>query len=239
MNSLLGRAAFRSSGTLEVGSYEDVAPEYYNARLHPTCADFRAASRLFLEKLFREQNPRGWVADIGCGRSLVSEFVSDHLVLVDASPRMLAQNVGVAEKRLVDLEKSSFAQSEFDWIFAVLADPFNSKAAWANISSALNHGGRCVFIVPSYQWVSKFRSRVEEEKAGFARFVREDNAPIFLPSTVYPPQQQAALIESVGMRVTSFQQVFARELQQISSPKISRILAPDDALLDVYCAVNS
>ena len=239
MNSLPGRVAFKSSETLEVGSYEDVALEYYDARLHPTCADFRAASRLFLEKLFREQNPGGRIADIGCGRSLLSEFVSDHLVLVDGSPRMLAQNLGVAEKRLANLEKSSFAQSEFDWIFAILADPFNSKAAWANISSALKRGGRCVFIVPSYQWVSKFRSSVEDERTGFARFLRENDAPIFLPSMVYPPQQQAALIESVGMRVTSFQQVFARELQQISSPKISGVLASDDALLDVYCAVNS
>ena len=239
MKSLLGRAAFKSSGTLEIGSYEDVALEYYDARLHPTCADFRAASSSFLQKLFREQNPKGRIADIGCGRSLLSEFVTDHLVLVDASPRMLAQNLGPAEKRLVDLEKHNFAQSEFDWIFAVLADPFNSEAAWANISSALSEGGRCVFIVPSYQWVSKFRSSIEEEKEGFARFVRADSSSIFLPSTVYPPRQQIALIEAVDMKLTSFQQVFARELRRINSPKISEFLAPDDALLDIYCAVNA
>src|SRR6266851_1243674 len=112
MKSLLGRDAFKSSGILEIGSYEDVASEYYDVRLHPTCADFRIASRSFLLKLFREQNPRGRIADVGCGHSLLSEFVTNDLVLVDASPKMLAQNSGVAEKRLVDLEKHKFAQSE-------------------------------------------------------------------------------------------------------------------------------
>lgn len=239
MKSLLGRAAFKSSGTLDVGSYEDVALEYYDAKLHPTCADFGIASRVFLQRLFREQSPRGRIADVGCGRSLLTEFVTKNLVLVDASPRMLAQNSESAEKRLVDLEKQSFAESEFDWIFAVLADPFNSAASWTNIRSALAEGGRCVFIVPSYHWASKFRGRVEEEMAGFARFVKSDNSSVFLPSMVYPEEQQIALIESIGMELTDFQQVFVSELQRINSPKISGFLAANDALLDVYFTAST
>jgi hypothetical protein len=152
---------------------------------------------------------------------------------------MLAQNSGSTEKRLIDLEKQKFGLSEFDWIFAVLADPFNSTAAWTNISSALRDGGRCVFILPSDLWASKFRSRVPEEQAGFARFVRADNSSIFLPSAVYPPEQQAALIASADMKLLVFEQVFVRELAQVTSPKISKFLAPEEAILDVYCAENA
>jgi SAM-dependent methyltransferase len=234
MKSLLGRAAFKSSGILEIGSYEEVALEYYNAALHPTCADFRSASRIVLQRLFSRDAPQGRIADVGCGLSLLSEFVTENLVLIDASSKMLAQNSRNIEKRLVNVEERSFAQSEFDWVFGILADPYNSAQAWNNLSSALKVGGSCLFVVPSYRWASKFRSSVLEEQPGFAHFVKADNSSIFLPSIVYPQAEQFALIESVRMRVSNFEQIFVRELTNISSPKISKVLAADDPILDVY-----
>jgi hypothetical protein len=152
---------------------------------------------------------------------------------------MLAWNAGPAEQRLVNLEERAFARSEFDWVFAILADPFNSKEAWKNISTALKEGGRCLFVVPSYRWVSKFRSSALEEQPGLAHFVRADNSSVFLPSIVFPQAEQAALIESVGMQVTAFEQVLVRDLPRINSPKISEFLSRDDAILDVYCAQNT
>jgi hypothetical protein len=235
VKSLRGPAAFKSSETLKMGSYDDVASEYYDAELHPTCADFRAASRVFLQTFFSKEKPQGRIADVGCGLSLLNGFVHENLVLVDSSIRMLRRNVGPAEKRLVNVEEKGFGSSEFDWVFAILADPFNSIPAWKNIREALRERGRGVFIVPSYCWVSKFRSRVPEERPRLARFVRADKSSVFLPSIVYSRAEQSALIESGGMLLTDFEQVFVRELSQISSFKISEFLLENDAILDVYC----
>jgi SAM-dependent methyltransferase len=234
MKSLLGRAAFKSSGTPRVGSYDEVASEYYDRSLHPTCADFRAASRIALRRHFGATATQGKVADLGCGLSLVSEFVSKDLVLVDGSPGMLAQNLGHAEQRLVNVEEDCFAQSEFDWVFAILADPFNSMLAWKNINAALKAGGRCLFVVPSYLWTSKFRNSASDEQPGLAHFVKADNSSVFLPSLVYEEAEQAALVEAAGLQVIDTGHVFVRELAHVNSPKVSQYLSADDAILDVY-----
>jgi hypothetical protein len=236
MKSPLGRVAFKSSAIPRFESYEEVAAEYYDSKLHPTCADFRSASKFFLEAFFLGNRPAGRIADIGCGLSLLNDFVSEDLVLVDSSAQMLDRNDGGAEKRLLNLEKQSFGRSEFDWIFAILADPFNSRAAWKNICSALKDKGRCVFIVPSYYWASEFRSRVWEERSGFARFERADGSSVFLPSIVLPQIDQVRLIEAVGMRVISFSHVLVGDLLEVTSPKILGIVAKDQPILDIYCS---
>jgi SAM-dependent methyltransferase len=236
MKSLLGRVAFRSSETPSVGSYDDVASEYYDERLHPTCADFRDASRIFLRAFFQKEKPEGRIADLGCGLSLLREVVLGSLVLVDSSAQMLGRNVSAVEKRLADVEASSFGDAEFDWIFAILADPYNSSLAWLNIARALKSGGRCLFIVPSHRWVSQFRSIASGEQIGYARFDRSDNSSVLLPSKVYSQVEQVSLIHSVSMRTIDCGHVFVRELTNIRSRKISEFLASDDPLLDVYYA---
>src|SRR5580658_7644900 len=75
-------------------SYEDVAAEYYDSERHPTCANFRGASRLLLRTwLVGKRNTR--LCEIGAGKSVVAEILSDlgyplgHVTLVDDSPSML------------------------------------------------------------------------------------------------------------------------------------------------------
>jgi SAM-dependent methyltransferase len=213
-----------------------VASEYYDERLHPTCADFRDASRIFLKAFFQREKPEGQIADLGCGLSLLSEVVLDNLILVDSSAQMLDRNGSAAEKRLVDVEANSFGDAEFDWIFAILADPYNLGSAWSNIARALKSGGRCLFIVPSHWWVSQFRSSATGEQTGYARFDRSDNSSVLLPSKVYSQVEQVSLIRSVGMHTIDCGHVFVRELTNVRSRKIFEFLANDDPLLDVYYA---
>jgi SAM-dependent methyltransferase len=230
----LGQAVSKSSGIPEYHSYDEVALEYYDTKLHPTCADFRVACRIFLEQLFKAEKPQGRMADVGCGKSLLSEFVDQNLVLVDASAKMLSQNAGPSEKRLTNIEVKNFGVAEFDWIFAILADPFNSITAWKNIGLALKENGRCVFVVPSYKWVSSFRVKAPDERSGFAHFVKGDNSSVYLPSAIYPQFEQESLIAAAGLYATNVANVSVGDLPVVRSPKISEFLTAPNALIDVY-----
>ncbi len=233
---LVNSLAYVSSEAAE--SYEAVAPEYYDEQLHPTCADFRSASRIYLERLFDRCKPEGRIADVGCGRSLVAEFCRRDLVLIDESAMMLRQNQLAFEQRRLNIEQEPIGDFEFDWIFAVLGDPYNSRPTWKNIAGALKSGGRCVFIVPSIEWASKFRSAVVGEKPDLARFVTSKGNVVFLRSMIFELSQQIKMISDVGLAVTSTDHVRVGELPIVRSPKIHNMLKANQSLLDVYIAIR-
>jgi SAM-dependent methyltransferase len=234
-----GRVASKSSEILNLGTYDDVASEYYDEQLHPTCADFRDASRAALREFFRREAPKGRMAEIGCGISLLSELSPDDLVLVDSSAKMLSKNRTTAEKRLMNVEIDGFGEGEFDWVFAVLADPYNSKAAWLNITRALKHGARALFMVPSYYWASHFRSVAGGERDGFARFDRADTSSVFLASVIYSRDEQISLIRSAGLAVLECKHVPVQAINRIRSQKISGFLSSNDPILDSYYVCKS
>jgi hypothetical protein len=239
VKSLLGRDAFKSLGIPEDRSYDDVASEYYDEDLHPTCADFRLASRIYLRKLFELSHPDGRIADVGCGRSLVANFRKEQLVLIDKSARMLAQNLfalETLETRLIDVEKESIGASEFDWIFAILGDPYNTPEAWHNLAEGLKVGGQCVFIVPASEWARKFRLESVGEKPNLARFLTSKGEIVFLPSLVVEPEIQKNMIANAGLHLVAIERVLVGDLPFVRSPKISKVLSGNQCLLDVYRA---
>src|SRR5690606_35896916 len=78
------------------GSYEALASEYYDAVRHPTCANFREASRLIINSWLDTAWPdSGWVCEVGAGQSLLAELIEerelpfDRVLITDASPSML------------------------------------------------------------------------------------------------------------------------------------------------------
>ncbi|MGM5026907.1 class I SAM-dependent methyltransferase [Tardiphaga sp. 862_B3_N4_1] len=233
MNSPRGLAS-RSLETSDGGTYEAVASEYYDECAHPTCADFRAASALYLTRLFDLELPTGRVADIGCGRSLLVDFNVRDLVLVDKSRGMLLHNSTSYEQRALDVERQEFGEREFDWIFAILGDPYNSPSAWGNIARALKAGAQCVFIVPALQWAQKFRSVEDKERVGFARFLTLNGDTVFLPSLIVDLDSQIEMISAVGLSLDAVDHVSVGQLPAIKSDKISGVLMESDHLLDVY-----
>lgn len=226
----------RVADSVAAKSYEAVAGEYYDEQLHPTCADFRSASDVYLTRLFTEWKPSGRMADVGCGRSLITKFCQQNIVLIDQSPKMLEKNSLAFEKRQVDVEKASIGSLEFDWIFAVLGDPYNSPAAWRNIALAQKIGGECVFIVPSRIWARQFRAAGNDEKPDLARFVTSKGEVIFLRSLIFEPDYQANIITSAGLSLISIDHVLVRDLPFVRSPKIYKALSAEQSLLDVYRA---
>ena len=238
MKSHLGLAASKSLG-IPNGSaarYSKVAHEYYDASRHPTCADFRFACELYLANLFSSERPAGRIADIGCGKSLLQRFVLQNLVLIDESQEMLALNDARIEKRLLNVVDNIIGTVEFDWIFAVLGDPYNVPSAWKNIAQALKPSGECVFIVPSWDWTSSFRRATATERSDFARFDLSDGTTEFLPSYIYPEQRQFALIAEAGLTRCRKEKICKHDLDSIRSPKIADYLDDDDAVLDIYRA---
>lgn len=227
--------AFKSSEVSE-GSYSQVALEYYDELLHPTCADFRDACRIYLDKFFAVNKPSGRIADIGCGQSLVAEFQTDGLCLIDESMEMISQNVPGIEQRILNIESESFGDNEFDFIFAILGDPYNSKNSWLNITEALKFGGQCIFIVPSFDWAKKFRLGDKNEKPNFARFITSNGEAIFLHSSIVPPDVQRQIIEEVGLSLVAVDHVLVGDLAYVRSPKILKFLTTDQELLDIYIA---
>lgn len=234
MKSLSG-LAYKSSERPDAATYDLVAAEYYDEQLHPTCADFRAGCRAYLESFFEKHKPVGRMADIGCGKSLVADFRKQDLVLVDESPEMLGHNPASLEMRCIDVERVPIGTSEFDWIFAILGDPYNSPAAWKNIQTALKPAGQCIFIVPSDHWAKVFRENCSEERADLARFLTS-RGEIFLRSLIVEPACQEQMILDTGMSLVATDHVLVADLPYIRSPKISEFLLKDQSLLDIYQA---
>lgn len=228
--------AYKSLEASDLSTYGSVAGEYYDEDLHPTCADFRLASNIYLKRFFDELEPGGRIADIGCGRSLVASFRKQNLVLIDESREMLLQNPSMFEARLADIERDAIGTCEFDLIVAVLGDPYNTPAAWDNICRALKTGGECVFIVPSSQWAQNFRRRSMEEKVNLARFVNSKGETVFLRSLIVDPKSQVRMIEDAGLSPVSIEHVSVGELPRVRSPKILEFLSADQYLLDIYRA---
>jgi SAM-dependent methyltransferase len=244
VKSQLGRDASKYTEILDRPSYSVVAAEYYDEQLHPTCADFRLASRIYLERLFAKEKVAGRVADIGCGRSLLSEMIrSDvELILVDESDKMLAHNdrhQNVYETRKLDLQTTPFGRSEFAWVFAILADPYNTAQTWKNIYQALQDDGQCIFITPSLAWAQKFRTSDIGERPGFARFIMADGAEIFLPSLIFTAAEQERMLKDAGLHEVETDHVLVESLPYVKSRKISEFLSKKDAIIDVYRAKRS
>jgi SAM-dependent methyltransferase len=236
MKRRAGLAEFKFIETLEMAKYSAVANEYYNPELHPTCADFRSASVYFLRRAFLRVLPSGRIADIGCGESLLAKFIKENLVLIDESEEMLDRNFGTFEKRCVDIVLDAFGSSEFDWIFAILGDPFNVDDCWRHISIALKEGGRCVFVVPSHEWAIRFRRAALTERSGYARFELARGETVYLPSFIYSERDQASMIAEAGLKLQGVDHVYLRDIEEIKSPKVSEYLSDSDPLLDIYSA---
>jgi hypothetical protein len=151
----------------------------------------------------------------------VREFASDNLVLIDESASMLNLNIGHNEKRRINVINAPFGNAEFDWIFAVLGDPYNEIGAWRHIAEALKPDGTCIFIVPSHLWASKFR-KSSDEVTGKARFDLCSGESILLPSTILTCDQQLAMISEVGLAMKRIDHVFVKDLVRVRSKKYRR-----------------
>ncbi len=168
MNLVSTARQSESTADVQLGSYADLASEYYDARRHPTCANFREASAVFLAEELAAFNPRGGlVAEIGAGRSLVAEIMAgaalarSRLVLIDASHEMLAHSVkwlsAGALGTVADARQLPIGRHSVELGVVPLGDAFNNCAFWSEVARVLRPGGLCLFTVPAFAWAQEFR----------------------------------------------------------------------------------
>jgi len=218
-------------------SYESVSAEYYDARRHPTCANFTEASHLLFD-IFQDEIGNhllslirsGDFLDVGCGRSvLAQELLSRNthwrrLVLADDAPGMLAHSrVFCGESVELMLATGSalpLDDASIDVATAFMGDPFNTPETWRELARVIRPGGLALLTMPSFEWANTFRSTSLGERIGAALFVVEARDEIHLPSHVMSRPEQEKMVQSTGFTPVAYRNVRTTELKGPLSAKL-------------------
>lgn len=222
--------------------YESLALEYYDEQRHPTCSNFRWASKAFIQDWIEGLDHHLRVLEVGAGKSLLAELLLPawgglrHLVALDSSERMLRHSQAFSRwsVRLIlgDCCAVPFRDETFDIIAAVLGDAYNGKAFWYEAHRLLRPNGIALFTSPSFEWAAAFRSR---ELMYRAEFLLRNGQILPVPSRIYPRDQQIELIESSGLLVKEVTDIPISGLQsQALSPKLLPWRGPQAPVVTGY-----
>lgn len=220
-----------------LGSYADVAAEYYDAVAHPTCRNFREASAVYLAAVARRLVLSGTTLDVGAGRSLAADLLLsrgvslDGLVLLDNTPAMLRHSSGLRDRgaKFVVGDATAFPirDASFRLVVSSLGDPYNVPQFWGEVMRCLEPGGCCVFTTPSFEWADRFRRGRKEEVPSLAYFRLRTGAGLHVPSFVLPAGEQVEMIRRAGLLVEEVAVIPTSEVQE---PISSKLLGIDKAV---------
>jgi hypothetical protein len=222
-------------------AYGALAAEYYDAELHPTCANFRWASDRLLDRLL-PRSPGRVLCDVGAGDSALAGWLDrnmypiEGLLLVDDSADMLAHSAqwvdAGAVAMLADASELPVESRSIDLLVASLADPFDNLAWWLEVDRVLTTGGNALVTLPAHGWATRFRVAADEPSDG-ARFLTRTGCRVDMPSHVRPRADEMELIERAGLRVVAEEQIRRVEVPPPVSPKLD-LLDPNDAVVVAY-----
>jgi len=223
-----------------ISTYELLAAEYYDVLRHPTCANFRDASRGLLRRLVPDVRPAS-TCEVGCGDSLLAELLAARrrdlmgLLLTDAHPSMLEYSrrwaPAGAELAVARATSLPVADAALELVVASLADPYDDDDLWSEMRRVLGPGGSCIVTTPSSAWATRFRTAGDPPDT--ARFELADGGSVLVRSQIRPVAQQRELIERHDLTVTSVAELALDELAQPISRKL-RSLDGDDAVVVGY-----
>jgi ubiquinone/menaquinone biosynthesis C-methylase UbiE len=211
---------------MSVGGYSAVAGEYYDAALHPTCANFGELSRRYIERRIDRLLARTrTILEVGAGRSVVAKILKEHrskveLTLLDSSSEMLSASQDWAKSSnfvVADAQSTGLPQGYFDLVISSLGDPYNTFEFWREISRLLQPNGICLFTTPAPEWARSFRDMSNLKEA---EFILSTGATVRVPSFVPSHEEQLALVESAGLKVESVEVFSVSDLTGRVSPKL-------------------
>jgi ubiquinone/menaquinone biosynthesis C-methylase UbiE len=225
------------SAEICIGTYSQVAHEYYRPERHPTAANFRQASRMLLERLISEVPPDR-SCEVGAGDSLLAELLwrrqgnVEGMLITDLSPSMLEYSRGWDRHGAI-LHRAAASELPVPdgallLLAASLADPYDDRSFWEEVVRVLAPGGRCVLTSPSSEWADGFREQGVSRDA--AEFELLGGKSVHLRSFVRQPEQERELIESTDLLLIEEDAITLSELEGPISPKIA-FLAPDSAVV--------
>lgn len=222
-----------------ITGYAAVAQEYYDRERHPTCANFRDASDLLLDRLL-PCCPSGLLCDVGAGDSALAAWLVRHemavtgIYLFDAHSEMLAHSAAwIAEGAIAEIARADslpVADRSADLVVASLADPYDTASWWHEVSRVLAPEGQAVVTTPSLAWASSFRTKTGEN-ADHARFVTVDGACVDVPSYVRHADDERSLIEAAGLCVAQEDAVVRAELTGTISAKLGHLASEEPVVV--------
>lgn len=228
--------------------YEALAAEYYDADRHPTCADFREATRILLESFIDAQPALHPSLEVGAGCSLVAEVFAARgidiaaLTLTDASTGMLAHSAIWAARgaRVITaaVDAPELPTGPYACIFACLGDPYNGPALWQAVARRLRTGGVCFYATPSFEWAEAFRHAAQQGETSVAEFL-VGGRTLSVPSIILPQPAQREMIEAAGLKVIRVDVLPRRALNIVRSPKLGQPRMTEDMpVVTSYVAVR-
>jgi SAM-dependent methyltransferase len=215
-----------SRSELFSGSYEDLAGDYYDSQLHPTCANFREASLSLLIPWLRGLATAGAsILEVGAGSSIVSEWLAgdkrrvERFVAADLCWNMLRYSLDQgtsAELVVCDAQQLPFTSNSFDIVVSSLGDPYNTIQFWNEAKRVLKKGGHVLFTTPSFEWAQQFRNGEKR-----AEFEMSSGEVLAVPSYVLSEEDQCVLIRNSGLTPVRISQVDENQLKNTPrSPKL-------------------
>jgi ubiquinone/menaquinone biosynthesis C-methylase UbiE len=224
--------------------YQDIAAEYYDPERHPTCANFREASSLLLDKWLRTAKPDGVFCEVGAGDSLLAELLrgsgisARELIITDSSPAMLSYSKRWSSTGtylvLSDAIRLPFPDHKLDLLVSSLGDPYNLTEFWDEVCRVLRPSGVALYTTPAYAWAKAFRTKSNGDLKS-AQFDLLDGGSVDLPSWIYPVQEQVEIIEKSGLEVVEKSSVSIFEIgSNHLSPKLMIERGSDAEVVEGY-----
>lgn len=224
--------AFAFTAESGLSTYAAVASEYYDAARHPTCANFREASSLYIRsRLFQVFEPASRICEVGTGKSLVAELCEEsdlhprQLILTDIAADMLEHSRHWAKSGITlcvsDARKLPFGDNQFELLVSSLGDPYNDQTFWSETARVLKRGGHCLFTTPAYDWATMFRSHGNVGDFTVAEFESRSGRSVRVPSLILHPHKQIEIIGQSGLCVIECVSVPIEHLKRLGlSPKL-------------------
>jgi hypothetical protein len=237
-----GSMSTNNTALFRLSSYSEIAAEYYDPVAHPTCANFRTASRFLLLDLgIFDATAEGHILELGAGRSLVAEMLLERgnslnrLVISDKFEEMLHHSECYArlgaKLQLLDACSLEETHNRFDLVIGVLADPYNTADFWYNLGRLTLKNGLVALTFPSFDWMRKYRILKEGSNESHSVFQTKSGDWLNLPSFIWPSPKIVEFASSVGLRLLK-RRLFS--LAQLGTSNISsKLLVPGNRLLSI------
>lgn len=208
-------------------SYSDIAGEYYNSAMHPTCASLRELSCQYLVPRLTHHAGREQLLEVGAGRSIAAPLWDKlrrnvhHITLLDSSIEMLAYSAKWRSRGvslvIADAQNTGLQAESVDLVVASLGDPYNTAEFWSEVARLLRPGGRCLFTTPALEWASTFRPL---ETRSAAEFVRADGTVLLMPSPILNEVEQIELFTNAGLKLIETEAFSIADLRSAAAPKL-------------------
>lgn len=227
-----------------MSAYNAVAEEYYIASRHPTCDNFRTASKIIIGFWLPDISARATICEVGAGKAIVAELLLEcgsplrQLLIIDQSVRMLKHSAQFSKLGASLLEADAaclpIASESVDCLISSLGDPYNLPQFWTEAARVLRSTGKVIFTVPAYTWAIHFRAN-RTQNFNEAEFDLMDGSKVLIPSFIYADCDQRNMIQAAGFEVIATRQILIRDLEDENlSPKLGLNRGPSGEIVSGY-----